>query len=123
LYPPEASILENKETAMTATLTILHPGVESPPPDSVASTAGANAGGLAPRIDFAKAGNTLRLALLDNTKVNADRLLEAVGKRLKAHGFGEVRMWRKRHAGESGADAIADLLKWKPNLVLTGLGD
>ena len=32
-------------------------------------------------------------------------------------------MFRKRHAGESGAAAIADILKWQPDLVLTGLGD
>jgi hypothetical protein len=106
---------------MKSTLSVLHPAVES--------TAGApvkvetTGKGLAPRFAREQGLRGRRVALLENTKVNAAELLQTLGKRLQAQGVGEVRMWRKRHAGESGAVAIAELLKWKPDLVLTGLGD
>lgn len=110
---------------MTASLSILHPGVESPgkPQGNKTLEKTGRPSGLAPRINLQGAAGKLRLALLDNTKVNAEELLVAVGKRLKDFGFGETRIYRKRHAGESGAVQIEELMKWKPDLVLTGLGD
>ena len=112
---------------MKNTLSVLHPGVETGPvaiPVPAASVkARAPGSGLAARLSHAEGLRGKRVALLDNTKVNAAELMTALAKRLAAHGIGEVRMFRKRHAGESGAAAIADILKWQPDLVLTGLGD
>jgi nucleotide-binding universal stress UspA family protein len=101
---------------MSDTISVLHPGVEGVVASSVNK----------PQRQAVKGPmdmRGLRLALLDNTKVNADRLLEAVAKRLQAYGLTSVQTYRKRHAGESGADVIAEMMKWKPDLVLTGLGD
>ena len=113
---------------MKNTLSVLHPGVETAPvvvPAKAASAIAAKAAGsgIAARLSHARGLRGKRVALLENTKVNAAELLTAVAKRLAAHEIGEVRMFRKRHAGESGAVAIADILKWQPDLVLTGLGD
>jgi nucleotide-binding universal stress UspA family protein len=114
---------------MKNTLSVLHPGVETgpvvvvPAKDASAKTAKTAGSGLAARLSHAQGLRGRRVALLENTKVNAAELLTALAKRLAAHGIGEVRMFRKRHAGESGAAAIADILKWQPDLVLTGLGD
>jgi hypothetical protein len=47
-----------------------------------------------------------------------------VGKRLEAQfGVAETRTWGKPNAGESGQHFFQELLDWKPDLVLTGLGD
>mgnify|MGYP001612536624 CR=1 FL=1 len=112
---------------MKNTLLVLHPGVETAETNTVASNESLKAavspgrqGSLAPRLSSFKGR---RIAVLDNTKVNAVELMTAVAKRLQAHGIAEVRHWRKRHAGESGAQIIPDLLGWKPHLVMTGLGD
>ncbi len=112
---------------MKNTLLVLHPGVESADPNAVGSNeslkgthSAGRKGGLAPRLAGFKG---VRIAVLDNTKVNAVELMTAVAKRLEAHGVAEVRHWRKRHAGESGAQFIPDILHWTPDLVLTGLGD
>ena len=115
---------------MKDTLTILHPGVEggnAAMPAATSATlpaapvAQTREPGTAPRLASFQGA---RIALLDNTKVNAREFLEAVGRRLqRAHGAAEVRTWRKRHAGETGAAAIAELVKWKPHLALTALGD
>ena len=102
---------------MKTSITILHPALEAgsvPPQAPLASASNT------PR---STAGGTLRVALLDNTKVNAIELFDAVARRLEQRMPIEVRRWRKRHAGESGAVAIAEMMKWKPQLVLTGLGD
>jgi hypothetical protein len=113
---------------MNNTLSVLHPGVETGPVIAPAPSASAKAAkrpgsGLAARLSHDPGLRGRRVALLDNTKVNAAELMSAVAKRLAAHGIGEVRMFRKRHAGESGAAAIAEIVKWQPDLVLTGLGD
>lgn len=98
---------------MNQLITVLHPGLEADP--------SRQAPRLAPRLATLQGR---RLALLDNGKVNAGAILVAVGKRLQAeHGVAEVRAWKKRHAGETGAGIIPDLLKWKPDLALTALGD
>jgi hypothetical protein len=108
------------------TLAVLHPGVETPvaalqPADRAASAAGPTAPTQAPRL---AALQGKRLALFGNGKVNAREIITAVGKRLEArHGVAETRYFRKRHAAESGAPLIPELLDWKPDLVLTALGD
>lgn len=99
---------------MNDMLTVLHPGVETEPV-------------LASRPRLASRLATLqgkRLALLDNGKVNSGAVLAALGKRLRdRYGVAEVRAWKKRHAGETGAGIIPDLMKWRPDLALTALGD
>ncbi len=103
---------------MNDTISVLHPSIEK-----VAGSVSSEAASRSAPMRSESALRGMRLALLDNTKVNADALLKAVGRRLEARGIGPISNWRKRHAGDSGADVIAEMLKWKPDLVLTGLGD
>jgi len=98
-------------------LTVFHPGVEAGAQDTVEPTASAASA------TRKTSSGPLRLALLDNTKVNSIELMDAIARQLGERIQVEVRRWRKRHAGESGAVAIAELARWKPDLVLTGLGD
>lgn len=96
-----------------ASITILHPGIESP--------AGAAAPKLAPRV-ASFAGK--RIGVFDNSKVNAKAILKAVARRLQErHGAGEVREYGKTHAGETGAKFLPTMMDWKPDIVLTGIGD
>ena len=115
----------------TVTLAVLHPGVEIPEATNAQAAPGrapANAAAidpagprLAPRLSSLRGK---RLALFENGKVNALEIVVAVGKRLEArHGIAETRTWRKRHAGESGEAVIPGVVDWKPDLVLTALGD
>lgn len=110
---------------MKNTMIVFHPGVEDLPQanatgPALASGGQARGGALTSPVPYFKG---LRVALLDNTKVNAIELFHAVARRLELLGIGEIRCWRKRHAGESGSAAIVEMMKWKPDLVLTGLGD
>ena len=70
--------------------------------------------------------NTLhgkRVGLLDNTKVNAAALLEAVGRRLQAeHGVAELVPRRKRERGSpANLETIRDLSQC--HAVITAIGD
>ncbi len=105
---------------MTSTITVRHPGLESAGAVQQHSTAAPARSASSGR---SRSAGPLRVALLDNTKVNAFELLEAVARRLQQQAPVEVRRWRKRHAGESGAVAIAEMMQWQPQLMLTGLGD
>lgn len=96
---------------MTATLTILHPGIE----DDVEARPR-----LATRLLTLKG---MRIALLDNGKVNAGVILAAVAKRLQQLGAGEVRAWKKQHASFPGEKEIPQIREWRPDLALVGLGD
>lgn len=112
------------------TLDVLHPGVETMGAAAALSALGraqaravSKPAGprLAPRLSALRGK---RLALFGNGKVNALEILTAVGKRLEArHGVAESKFWRKRHTSESGAAVIPGLMEWKPDLVLTALGD
>lgn len=96
---------------MNTTLTILHPGIES----------GREAKPrLAPRLASL---NDKRVALLDNGKVNAGAILAAVAERLKQFGVGETRAWKKQHASQGGDRLFPEIFAFRPDLVLTGLGD
>lgn len=112
---------------MKDTLLVLHPGVETTDGASTKAQASpADTGqqsGSTSSPPQASGTRGLRLALLDNTKVNAIELLNAIAKRLEALGDVTTRSWRKRHAGESGERVIPEILQWQPDLVLTGLGD
>ena len=98
---------------MSATLTVLHPGVEGQSFAFAKPT-------LAKRLATLKGK---RVALLDNGKVNADKVLEAMAVRLQRLGAGEVRTWKKQHAGQTGLPKVQELVRWMPDLALTGLGD
>ena len=103
------------------TLAVLHPGVEDARTTPALREAAPASPGLAPRLDTLRGK---RLALFSNGKVNAGEIITAVGKQLQArHGLADVRFWRKRHAGETGADVVPVVMAWKPDLVLTALGD
>ncbi len=108
---------------MTDTLLVLHPGVEQVQGSAASAASPASAASGLATAAHANSGRALRIALLDNTKVNAIELLNAIAQRLEAHGNVIARSWRKRHAGESGANVIPDILQWQPDVVLTGLGD
>jgi hypothetical protein len=98
---------------MNQTLTILHPGVETD-----ASQASPR---MAPRVASLQGA---RLALLDNSKLNAGATLAAVGRLLQQrYGVAQVRAWKKRHAGETGAYLFPAVLDWKPDIALAALGD
>lgn len=94
---------------MNAKLTVLHPAIET-----------SNEGATNRPARLATLQGK-RLALLDNGKVNAGVLLNAIAARL--HGLAEVRAWKKQHAGQTGEKVIPELLAWKPDFALTGLGD
>lgn len=103
------------------TLAVLHPAVEDARTAAVQRETAPAGPGLAPRLDTLQGK---RLALFSNGKVNAGEIITAVGRLLQArHGLADVRFWRKRHAGETGADVVPAVMAWKPDLVLTALGD
>ena len=105
---------------MESTFKIVHPGIEVAP-ESARSAKPKHA--LAQRLPAVRSFEGKKVALLDNAKVNARELFEALARRLKPLGVTEFRSWRKRHAGESGAPHIAQIVAWEADLVLTGLGD
>jgi hypothetical protein len=115
---------ESSGLAGAGTLAVLHPGVEMAETGSQKVVPGAPRPAprnLAPRLTSLRGR---RLALFQNGKVNALEILTAVGKRLEAQfGVAETRTWGKPNAGESGQHFFQELLDWKPDLVLTGLGD
>jgi len=96
---------------MNATITVLHPGVESRAQGKPV---------LAPRLASLEGK---RVALLDNGKVNGGALLATVAARLKSLGIGDVRAWKKQHAAQSADKLFPELLAWKPDLLLTAIGD
>ncbi len=114
----------------TDTMAVLHPGVESAHTAPLRSAAAP----IAMKLPEPAAGPRLsarlstlrgkRLALFENGKVNALQILVAVGKHLEArHGVAETKVWRKRHAGGTGAEIIPLIMAWKPDLVLVSTGD
>lgn len=112
---------------MGSTLLIVHPGVEDPASDPTVEAVRKPAAGasrpLAARVGNVAALRGKRLALLDNSKVNARELFEALAERLRSMGVAEVQRWRKQHAGTDGMPLIREILAWKADLAITGLGD
>lgn len=112
---------------MSNTLTVLCPVIEPASGDAAAASAKEKPGMDAAKSACAPRPATLRgarLALFENGKVNARQILTALGERLKArYGVAEVSFWRKPDPSTSGAAFIAPMLAWRPDLVLTALGD
>jgi hypothetical protein len=75
----------------------------------------------APRPD-ALAGK--RVALIENTKFNSDRLLQKIGDLLKAeYGVAETRMFRKHNSSVPAHQEIVDEVVRSCDLVVAGIGD
>lgn len=75
----------------------------------------------APRPD-ALAGK--RVALIENTKFNSDRLLQRIGDLLKAeYGVAETRMFRKHNSSVPAHQEIIDEVVRSCDLVVAGIGD
>ena len=76
---------------------------------------------LAPRV---KKIEGVRLALLDNTKWNANKLLRGVRERLaQKHGFTAVNYYRKQSFSLNAAPELIDEIAANNDIVLTAIAD
>jgi len=76
---------------------------------------------LSPRV---KKLEGLRLALLDNTKWNANKLLRGVRDRLaQKHAFGAVNYYRKESFARAAAPELIAEITADNDIVLTAIGD
>jgi hypothetical protein len=76
---------------------------------------------LAPRV---KKIEGMRLALLDNTKWNANKLLRGVRERLaQKHGFSTVNYYRKQSFSLNAAPELIDEIAENNDIVLTAIAD
>ena len=76
---------------------------------------------IAPRVERLEG---LRLAVLDNTKWNANRLLrKATEKLAAAHRFGAVTHYRKESFSREAAPELLDAIVADSDIVLTAIGD
>jgi hypothetical protein len=65
-----------------------------------------------------------RVALIENTKFNSDRLLEKIGDILKTeYGAAETRMWRKKNASVPAHEAIIEEVRKTSDVMVAGIGD
>ncbi len=76
---------------------------------------------IAPRVERL---DGLRLAVLDNTKWNAGKLLRKVTEKLVAvHPFGAVTYYRKESFSRAAAPELIDDIAAGNDIVLTAIGD
>lgn len=65
-----------------------------------------------------------RVALIENTKFNSDRLLQKIGDILvKEYGAAGTRMWRKRNSSVPAHDEIVEEVRKTSDLMVAGIGD
>jgi hypothetical protein len=65
-----------------------------------------------------------RVALIENTKYNSDRLLARIGDVLKAeYGVAETRMWSKKNASVPAHEAIIEEVRKTSDVMVAGIGD
>ena len=65
-----------------------------------------------------------RIALIENTKFNSDRLLEKIGQILKTeYGAAEARMWRKKNASVPAHQEIIEEVRKSCDVMVAGIGD
>ena len=65
-----------------------------------------------------------RVALVDNTKYNSDRLLAKIGDLLKAeYGVAEWTMYRKRNASVPAHAEIIAAIETTADVMVAGIGD
>jgi hypothetical protein len=66
----------------------------------------------------------LRVALIENTKFNSDRLLARIGDILKAeYGAAETRMWRKKNSSVPAHEEIIEQIRDTCDVMVAGIGD
>ena len=98
--------------------TIPNPGVPVYDPRGVVT---ATPRPIAPRVERL---DGLRLAVLDNTKWNANRLLRKAIEKLAAdHRFGAVSYHRKESFSRVAASDLLDTIAEASDVVLTAIGD
>jgi hypothetical protein len=65
-----------------------------------------------------------RVALIENTKFNSDKLLLKIGDLLKQeYGIAEVKLYRKKNASVPAHEEIVEDIKKSCDLVVAGIGD
>jgi len=65
-----------------------------------------------------------RVALIENTKFNSDKLLLRIGEILKTeYGVKEARMWRKKNASVPAHEEIIAEVRQTCDVVVAGVGD
>jgi hypothetical protein len=65
-----------------------------------------------------------RVALIENTKFNSDRLLQKIGDILvQEYGAASARMWRKRNASVPAHAEIIEEVRRTCDVVVAGIGD
>jgi hypothetical protein len=65
-----------------------------------------------------------RVALIENTKFNSDKLLERIGNILKTeHGVAEWKMYRKHNASVPAHEEIIAAIKTSADVMVAGIGD
>ena len=65
-----------------------------------------------------------RIALIENTKFNSDRLLQKIGDVLRdEYGAAETRIWRKRNASVPAYQEIIDEVRKTCDVMVAGIGD
>jgi hypothetical protein len=65
-----------------------------------------------------------RIALIENTKFNSDRLLQKIGDVLKReYGAAETRMWRKKNSSVPAHEEIIAEVRKTCDVMVAGIGD
>jgi hypothetical protein len=65
-----------------------------------------------------------RIALIENTKFNSDRLLQKIGEVLKReYGAAETRMWRKKNSSVPAHEEIIAEVRQTCDVMVAGIGD
>jgi hypothetical protein len=65
-----------------------------------------------------------RVALVENTKFNSDRLLQKIGDILiKEYGAASARMWRKKNSSVPAHEQIIEEVRKTCDVVVAGVGD
>ncbi|MBI3638105.1 MAG: hypothetical protein HY216_18065 [Candidatus Rokubacteria bacterium] len=65
-----------------------------------------------------------RVALIENTKFNSDRLLQKIGDILiKEYGAASAQMWRKKNSSVPAHEQIIEEVKKACDVVVAGVGD
>lgn len=65
-----------------------------------------------------------RVALIENTKFNSDRLLQKIGDLLvQEYGAASTRMWRKRNSSVPAHEEIIEEVGRTSDVMVAGIGD
>lgn len=65
-----------------------------------------------------------RVALIENTKFNSDRLLQKIGDLLiREHGAASAKMWRKHNSSVPAHTEIVEEVRKTCDVVVAGVGD